>query len=306
MRRFTLERTEDISGISGTGTVAEGVQFGDGTAVLRWTVALVSTAVYDSMEDLVAVHGHGGATTVRWVDAGEVATDTEDYVEQQATGWIDIGRFYHEYDRNPPDQRPETADGPGATLALTDKLRGWLPELIHRHQITTMLDAACGDWSWLRLVDLGGVEYTGWDVDPGRIETCRQRVFDEARRRHGCGPAPKFEAVNLLTVDHIDYYDLVLCRDFLMHVTNDHITAVLDKIIAGGTPLLLATTFLGADNAARAWRPEEATWPGYMEQPVDLTAEPFNLPQPIDVFTEERGPWGVLAVPRELALFKIQ
>lgn len=69
MRRFVLYRDRDISGVSGTGLVAEGVQFADGTAVLHWLLAVTSTVVYANIEDLVAVHGHGGATQVRWIDA---------------------------------------------------------------------------------------------------------------------------------------------------------------------------------------------------------------------------------------------
>jgi hypothetical protein len=68
VRRFVLHRTEDISGTSGVGEVAEGVRFTDGTVALRWTVELKSTAIYDSMDDLVKIHGHGGATTVEWTD----------------------------------------------------------------------------------------------------------------------------------------------------------------------------------------------------------------------------------------------
>ena len=68
MARFVLDRTEDVSGASGTGTVAEGVVFSDGTAVLRWMVGLRSTAIYDSIEDLAAIHGHDGATQVRWLE----------------------------------------------------------------------------------------------------------------------------------------------------------------------------------------------------------------------------------------------
>jgi len=36
MRRFLLVRDCDPSGVSGTGIVAEGVQFSDGTAVMHW------------------------------------------------------------------------------------------------------------------------------------------------------------------------------------------------------------------------------------------------------------------------------
>jgi hypothetical protein len=68
MRRFLLNRTEDTSGVSGTGVVAEGIAFTDGTVVLRWTVQFKSTAVYESVEDLIAIHGHEGTTEVAWLD----------------------------------------------------------------------------------------------------------------------------------------------------------------------------------------------------------------------------------------------
>jgi hypothetical protein len=68
IRRFVLNRSEDISGTSGVGIVAEGVRFSDGTVALRWVTSLVSTAVYESVEDLIAIHGHDGATTVVWAD----------------------------------------------------------------------------------------------------------------------------------------------------------------------------------------------------------------------------------------------
>lgn len=65
-RAFVLQRNVDTSGISGTGVVAAGVQFGDGVCVLRWLSEHRSTGVYASIADLVAVHGHGGATELIW------------------------------------------------------------------------------------------------------------------------------------------------------------------------------------------------------------------------------------------------
>lgn len=68
MRRFTLERQEDETGVSGTGSVAEGVQFSDGRCVMRWNGQLSSIAIYNNVEDLIAIHGHGGKTKVEWYD----------------------------------------------------------------------------------------------------------------------------------------------------------------------------------------------------------------------------------------------
>lgn len=67
-RRFRLIRDEDVTGISGTGVVAHGVCFVDGTAVMRWDTEHTSTAIYQSMVDLEFIHGHNGLTRVEWVD----------------------------------------------------------------------------------------------------------------------------------------------------------------------------------------------------------------------------------------------
>lgn len=68
MRRFELHRFEDASGVSGTGVVAQGVQFDDGTCALRWLSQYASTAVYANVRDLELIHGHQGRTRLVWVD----------------------------------------------------------------------------------------------------------------------------------------------------------------------------------------------------------------------------------------------
>lgn len=68
-RRFLLSREHDLSGVSGVGIVAEGVQFSDGKVVIRWTTGdHPSTVVWDDIESVVFVHGHGGTTQIVWVD----------------------------------------------------------------------------------------------------------------------------------------------------------------------------------------------------------------------------------------------
>jgi len=68
-RPFLLERHRDVSGVSGTGVVAWGAEFPDGTVVLRWLGRTPSTAVHDhGILAVMAVHGHGGATEVVWAD----------------------------------------------------------------------------------------------------------------------------------------------------------------------------------------------------------------------------------------------
>jgi hypothetical protein len=68
MRRFRLVRYEDVSGISGTGVVAEGCLFSAGWVVLIWLGERPSVAIYHNVEDLLAIHAHGGKTKIEWLD----------------------------------------------------------------------------------------------------------------------------------------------------------------------------------------------------------------------------------------------
>lgn len=67
-RLFTLVRHEDVTGISGTGVVADGVCWPDGAVAVRWRGERQSTVVWQSMDDVQAIHGHGGATSIVWDD----------------------------------------------------------------------------------------------------------------------------------------------------------------------------------------------------------------------------------------------
>ncbi len=68
-RVFVLVRDRDPSGVSGTGVVAEGAQWSDGSASLRWPGRFPSVVFWSGGVDHIrAVHGHGDATSVRFVE----------------------------------------------------------------------------------------------------------------------------------------------------------------------------------------------------------------------------------------------
>jgi hypothetical protein len=67
MKTFALMRDKDVSGISGTGLVAEGVVFANGKVVIAWCsleTKVASVTIYGSIEEAELVHGHGGATRI--------------------------------------------------------------------------------------------------------------------------------------------------------------------------------------------------------------------------------------------------
>lgn len=65
---FALQREEDESGVSGTGVVAYGIRFPEPNSrvALGWVSGSghTSVAVYDSIEAVESIHGHGGSTHV--------------------------------------------------------------------------------------------------------------------------------------------------------------------------------------------------------------------------------------------------
>lgn len=65
MRTFVLIRKQDITGVSGVGTVAEGVEFTDGTVAMRWLSEARSTVIWPSLDTAMTVHGHDGSTEVK-------------------------------------------------------------------------------------------------------------------------------------------------------------------------------------------------------------------------------------------------
>lgn len=67
-RRFHLQRDTDVTGVSGTGRVAEGVMWSDGTVSVRWTGPMPSTVFWHSLDNALHVHGHGGHTRIVWDD----------------------------------------------------------------------------------------------------------------------------------------------------------------------------------------------------------------------------------------------
>jgi hypothetical protein len=58
MRRFAMHRRFDVSGVSGTGLVLEGVHFSTGAVVVHWLTPAPrgSISVFESLEQFLAVH----------------------------------------------------------------------------------------------------------------------------------------------------------------------------------------------------------------------------------------------------------
>lgn len=162
----------------------------------------------------------------------------------------------------------ESLSGKGSNLAVTEKLRNELPGFLRKHQVTSVLDIPCGDFNWMRTVDLGDISYIGADIVPELIEG--NRKFEDDTHR--------FEVLDLID-SPLPQADLVFARDCFVHLSTEHIMGAVENIRASGARFLMTTTF-----------PESATNQDILTgewRPIDLTRPPFSFPAPIDIILEE-------------------
>ena len=171
-----------------------------------------------------------------------------------------------------------SVSGLGSEIDATATLRAELPPLLKRLNITSLLDAPCGDASWIARADLG-VRITGIDIVPCLIERLRAR----ARRGELSG---EYHLADV-TRDLLPRCDAILCRDCLVHFSFANIARAVDNFRRSGATFLIATTF-------PEWRQnqdcEDGDW-----RALNFEHAPFDWGWPVELLnencTEAGGGW---------------
>jgi len=164
----------------------------------------------------------------------------------------------------------ESVSGRGSTFARTEAIRTELPALLKSIGANSLIDAACGDFNWLRHIELNKTEYIGIDIVP--------QLIARNRRMH----AHKFRSFITLdiTSDALPKADVILCRDCLIHLSFEDGLRALDNFKRSGSTFLLATTHTtvteNVDIDSGAWRN------------VNLQLPPYGLPEPQRTIIEDR------------------
>ncbi|MEM9203117.1 MAG: class I SAM-dependent methyltransferase [Actinomycetota bacterium] len=169
----------------------------------------------------------------------------------------------------------------------TEVLLEELPQLLRELGVTTMLDLPCGDFFWMKSVDLGEIDYVGADIVPDAVER-NQQLFAGANRR--------FKTLDV-TTDSLPKVDLVLCRDCLVHFSDRDIVRAVSNLRRSGSRYLLTTTYidraLNRNIATGDWRP------------LNLEREPFSFPPPLRLIDEKCTEEGGRFSDKSLALWKL-
>ncbi len=162
----------------------------------------------------------------------------------------------------------ETRSGKGSRLDSTTKLRAALPDMLQQLEIKTMLDIPCGDFHWMKDVELPLAHYQGADI----VEP----LIDENRRRYG-NEKREFLHMDLLN-DPLPTVDAIFCRECLVHFSYADIEKALQNIKKSGSTYLFATHF-----PERRFNEDVVTGKHHS---LNFNLPPFNWPTPITELTE--------------------
>ena len=171
-----------------------------------------------------------------------------------------------------------SVSGLGSENAATAAIKEALPGLLGRIGARSLLDAPCGDASWIRTCSLS-VNYTGIDIVPSLIADNINQVKRGELDGH-------FLTADI-TKDALPCADVILCRDCLVHLSFENISRVIGQFRASGARWVVATTFPQWESNYDC---EDGDW-----RALNLERPPFFWPAPQELInercTEAGGGW---------------
>ena len=110
----------------------------------------------------------------------------------------------------------ESDSGPGSTLNATAHIRKTLEFLIQNMPIQSICDIPCGDFNFMKKVDLGDMKYIGCYIVKSLIENNQEKYGAKSK--------------NFLHVDIINdtcpNVDLIFCKDLFIHISNENVKSL--------------------------------------------------------------------------------
>lgn len=156
----------------------------------------------------------------------------------------------------------ESVSGPGSNPELTAAIRNALPGLLRDLKVRTLLDAPCGDFGWMKDLELPIERYIGLDIVPELVERNRRSYASSTR---------EFRVADIAK-DLLPPADAILCRDALVHLSTPLAKEAVRNFRRSGATWLLTTTFPATmknkDIPTGEWRP------------LNLERAPFSFPKP--------------------------
>ena len=183
----------------------------------------------------------------------------------------------------------ETISGEGSTLENTMGLRDRLPDFLNALNIKSVVDAPCGDFHWFNSLkqDIDIDSYIGIDI-------VRSMILDNQIKYSN--DIYQFMFMDLCT-DVVPRADVIICRDCLMHLSNEDSLQVLRNFKQSGSKYLLITT--NPNN------PANMSIESGKFRHLNMMKAPFNLPVPVMLLNEEFKAYGGMFNDKSLGLWKL-
>lgn len=181
----------------------------------------------------------------------------------------------------------ESVSGTGSDLIQTAVIREEIPKLLKKLIVTDFIDSPCGDFFWMKQVNIKDINYIGLDIVEDIVRRNKESFGNNKR---------KFFCKNIVT-DSLPEGDLILIRDCLVHFSYRDIRLCLKNLKRNKIKYLLTTSFPGRTSNSDI----EGVW-----RPLNLELAPFNFPKPIEVINENCTEDGGIYTDKSLLLWEIE
>ena len=155
----------------------------------------------------------------------------------------------------------ETPSGQCATLERTAELREHLPKLFQDLELTSLLDAGCGDWTWMSQVPLGSIQYIGADLVDDLLFKLQEYSSETV----------SFQKLDIVEDPPVQA-DMWLCRDILCFYPYADIQCCLERFVESNSRYIAITSIDRVE-------PNRDSLKGYW-RPLNLMLPPFSFPPP--------------------------
>lgn len=172
-----------------------------------------------------------------------------------------------------------SGSGSGSNENLCRDYVAFLQEFFKTHNITSIVDAGCGDWQFSKNIDFSGITYQGFDVASFVVNANTPRYSKDNISFHLYdGDFSKLPSA-----------DLLICKDVLQHLPIAKIKEFIT--ILPRFKYALITNDIGTNNNTEILPTQGRT--------LDLREDPFNLDCSIVFEIQENCPksWGIKSKP---------
>jgi hypothetical protein len=154
----------------------------------------------------------------------------------------------------------ETYSGPGSLLKNTENIINQLPIFLKKYNITSIIDIPCGDFNYMKRINLDNIKYNGYDISKKAIDICSSHKSNNIN-------FSVFDA----TSEQLQYSDLIICKDLFLHLSFEHIHTILKNIIHSKCKYFAVSRY---DNG-NVTNIDQIS--GLGARAIEITNEPFNF-----------------------------